>query len=88
MENMRSWWQGLAIREQQLVGFCAAVLAIGIIYWGIWTPISNAQDTAERDNSAAQQTLNYVKQTANKIAGLKQAGASAKVRGSLSSVAN
>ncbi|MGI2115695.1 type II secretion system protein M [Shewanella frigidimarina] len=88
MENMRSWWQGLAIREQQLVGFCAAVLAIGIIYWGIWTPISNAQETAERDNSAAQQTLNYVKQTANKIAGLKQAGAQAKVRGSLSSLVN
>ncbi|KVX02530.1 type II secretion system protein M [Shewanella frigidimarina] len=88
MENMRSWWQGLAIREQQLVGFCAAVLAIGIIYWGIWTPISNAQETAERDNNAAQQTLNYVKQTANQIVGLKQAGVQAKVRGSLSSVVN
>ena len=88
MENMRSWWQSLAIREQQLVGFCAAILVVGIFYWGIWTPISNAQETAERNNSAAQQTLNYVKQTANKIAGLKQAGAQAKVRGSLSSIVN
>lgn len=88
MNNLRTWWQGLALREQQLVGFCAAILVIGIMYWGIWTPISNAQIEAERSHNAAQQTLNYVKQTANKIAGLKQAGAQEKVRGSLSSIVN
>ncbi|GGP99154.1 type II secretion system protein M [Shewanella ulleungensis] len=88
MNNLRTWWQGLALREQQLVGFCAAILIIGIMYWGIWTPISNAQIEAERSHNAAQQTLNYVKQTANKIAGLKQAGAQEKVRGSLSSIVN
>ncbi|GGB71683.1 type II secretion system protein M [Shewanella inventionis] len=88
MNNLRIWWQGLALREQQLVGFCAAVLLIGVFYWGIWTPISNAQIEAERSHNAAQQTLSYVKQTANKIAGLKQAGAQSKVRGSLSSIAN
>jgi general secretion pathway protein M len=88
MENMRVWWQGLAIREQQLVGLCAAILVVGLVYWVVWTPISNAQETAERNNTAAQQTLNYVKQTANKIAGLQQAGVQAKVRGSLSSIVN
>ncbi|MGI2171874.1 type II secretion system protein M [Shewanella sp. MF05960] len=88
MNNLRTWWQGLVLREQQLVGFCAAILVVGIMYWGIWTPISNAQIEAERSHNAAQQTLNYVKQTANKIAGLKQAGAQAKVRGSLSSIVN
>jgi general secretion pathway protein M len=88
MENMRIWWQSIAIREQQLVGFCAVVLVIGIVYWGIWAPISNAQEAAERDNIAAQKTLNYVKQSANKITGLKQAGAQAKVPGSLSSIVN
>ena len=88
MENMRIWWQGLAVREQQLVSFCSVILVIGVVYWGIWIPIANAQETAERNNVAAQRTLNYVKQTANKITGLKQAGAQAKVRGSLSSVVN
>ncbi|GGP49714.1 type II secretion system protein M [Shewanella algicola] len=88
MENLRIWWQGLATREQQLVGFCAAILVVGFVYWGIWTPISNAQIDAERSHKAAQQTLNYVKQTANKLAGLKQAGTKASARGSLSSIVN
>jgi len=88
MENLRVWWQSLAIREQQLVGFCAAILAIGLVYWGVWTPISNAQETAVRNHTVAQQTLKYVKQSANKIAGLKQAGTQVKVRGSLSSIVN
>ncbi|WP_445773866.1 type II secretion system protein M [Shewanella sp.] len=88
MNNLRTWWQGLAHREQQLVVFCGAILFIGIMYWGVWTPISNAQIEAERNHNAAQQTLNYVKQTANKIAGLQQAGAQTKVRGSLSSIVN
>jgi len=37
---------------------------------------------------AQQQTLTYVKQTANKIAGLKQSGAKPTMSGSLSSVVN
>ncbi|QIR13164.1 type II secretion system protein M [Shewanella aestuarii] len=88
MDNLRNWWQGLAVREQQLVAFCSVFVVIGILYWGIWAPISNAQENAERNHAAAQQTLTYVKQSANKIAGLKQTGAKAKVTGSLSSIVN
>lgn len=86
MNNLRTWWQGLALREQQLVGFCAVFLVIGVFYWGIWTPIANAEADALRNLTAQQQTLNYVKQTANKIAGLKQSGAKPAMSDSLSSV--
>ncbi|WP_299795571.1 type II secretion system protein M [uncultured Shewanella sp.] len=88
MENLKAWWNGLILREQQLVGTCAVVLVIGIFYWGIWTPISNAELDAERRLQAQQSTLNFVKQTANKIAGLKQTGAQAKFKGSLSAAVN
>lgn len=88
MDNLRSWWNGLASREQQLVGFASVFLVIGIFYWGIWTPISNAEADALRNLNAQQQTLAYVKQTANKIAGLKQAGNKPSMKGSLSSVVN
>ena len=88
MENLRTWWQSLAIREQQLVGFCGFFVLIGGLYWGIWSPISSAQEDAERNHKAALQTLNYVKKAANEIAGLAQAGAKAKVKGSLSSIVN
>ena len=88
MNNLRIWWQGLASREQQLVGFGSVFLVIGIFYWGIWTPIANAEADALRNLNAQQQTLSYVKQAANKIASLKQSGAKPTVSGSLSSVVN
>ncbi|MCL1144199.1 type II secretion system protein M [Shewanella gaetbuli] len=88
MENLRIWWQGLQFREQQLVGSCGIFVVIGILYWGIWSPISAAQEEAERNYNSAQQTLSYVKTTANKIAGLKSSGSAPKARGSLSSIVN
>ncbi|ABV38951.1 general secretion pathway M protein [Shewanella sediminis HAW-EB3] len=88
MENLKAWWNGLILREQQLVGTCAVVLVIGIFYWGIWTPISNAEIDAERRLQAQESTLNFVKQTANKIAGLKQSGTQSKFNGSLSAAVN
>jgi general secretion pathway protein M len=88
MDHLRIWWQGLAFREQQLVGFAAVFLVIGVFYWGIWAPIANAEVDALRNLNAQQQTLTYVKQTANKIAGLQQSGAKPAISGSLSSVVN
>jgi general secretion pathway protein M len=88
MDNLRIWWQGLVHREQQLVGFCSVIVVIGILYWGVWSPISNSQQTAERNYNAELQNLNYVKQTANKIAGLEKAGAKVQASGSLSSIVN
>lgn len=88
MENLKAWWNGLILREQQLVATCAVVLVIGIFYWGIWTPISNAEVDAERRLQAQESTLNFVKQTANKIEGLKQSGTQSKFKGSLSAAVN
>jgi len=88
MDNLKAWWKGLILREQQLVGTCTVVLVIGIFYWGIWTPISNAEVDAERRLQAQKSTLTFVKQTANKIAGLKQKGTESKVKGSLSAAVN
>ncbi|QLE83825.1 MULTISPECIES: type II secretion system protein M [Shewanella] len=88
MENLKVWWSGLVQREQQMVAACAVVLVIGILYWGVWTPIANAEENAERSLQAQQSTLNYVKQTANKIAGLREAGNRPKASGSISATVN
>lgn len=72
MENLRTWWTQLAQREQQLVAVMAVVVVISILYWGIWSPISNAEQRALTARDAQASTLAYVKQTANKIAALKQ----------------
>ncbi|GIU45466.1 type II secretion system protein M [Shewanella sairae] len=88
MENFKAWWNGLVLREKQMVSACGVVLVIGILYWGVWTPIANAEAEAQRNLEGQQSTLNYVKQTANRIAGLKQSGSSNAFRGSLSAAVN
>ena len=88
MENFKAWWSGLVLREQQMVAACGVVLVIGILYWGVWTPIASAEDEAQRRLDGQQSTLTYVKQTANRIAGLKQSGGSNAFRGSLSAAVN
>ncbi|MCK8046404.1 type II secretion system protein M [Shewanella sp. 1CM18E] len=88
MENLKAWWNGLVLREKQMVSACGVVLVIGILYWGVWTPIANAEAEAQRNLEGQQSTLNYVKQTANRIAGLKQSGSSNAFRGSLSAAVN
>ncbi|MCG9697902.1 type II secretion system protein M [Shewanella sp. Isolate11] len=87
MDNIKTWWNGLILREQQLVAACGVMLVVGIFYWGIWTPISNTEADAERSLQSQQNTLNYVKQTANKIVGLKQSGGAKAFSGSLSTAA-
>ena len=86
MENLRNWWSQLAQREQQLVAAMAVVVGISILYWGIWSPISNAEARALSQRNAQASTLAYVKQTANKIAALKQTSGRKAVSGSLGSI--
>ncbi|ACJ27038.1 General secretion pathway protein M [Shewanella piezotolerans WP3] len=88
MDNLKVWWAGLILREKQMVSACGVVLVIGILYWGVWTPITNAEADAERNLAGQLNTLNYVKQTANRIAGLKQSGQGSAFKGSLSAAVN
>jgi len=88
MEELQGWWSGLAAREQQLVSVGGVFLVIWLFYWGVWTPIANAEMEAERNLQEQVSTLNYVKQTVNKIAGLKLSGSKSKFSGSLSAVVN
>ncbi|MGI2260923.1 type II secretion system protein M [Shewanella sp. GXUN23E] len=88
MDNIKIWWAGLAPREQQMLSAAAIVGLIGVLYWGIWTPIANAQENAGRQLQAEQQTLAYVKQTAGKIMSLRQSGGKSGFTGSMSALVN
>ncbi|MFT5788586.1 MAG: general secretion pathway protein M [Shewanella sp.] len=88
MDNIKVWWAGLVLREKQMVSACGVVLVLGILYWGIWTPIANAESNAQRNLEGQLSTLNYVKQTANRIEGLKQTSQGSAFTGSLSATVN
>ncbi|WOT05177.1 type II secretion system protein M [Shewanella youngdeokensis] len=88
MDNFKTWWGGLVLREQQMVSACAVVLVLGILYWGVWTPIATAEHDAQRNLEGQLSTLNFVKQSANRITGLAQNSQTKAFKGSLSSAVN
>lgn len=51
-QQLISWWQQLASREQRLVLICIPVLLLGGFYWLIWQPLHLAK---QRDALALQQ---------------------------------
>lgn len=87
MDSLRDWWQGLLPREQQLVSVAGVFVVIAVIYWGVWTPINDAEKQSIAKVEAQQQTLSKVKGLVNKIVSLKQ-GEGKTYRGSLSAAAN
>ncbi len=87
-DNLLVWWNTLAYREQQLLGVCSAVLVVGIFYWGIWSPLSNAEYDSQQDVQKQQRTLTEIKQKANRIIALKKSGAKTTRDDSLSSIVN
>ncbi len=88
MENLRAWWAGLEPRERQLVSVAGVFVVIGILYWGIWTPVADAEANALNKLKGQEQTLSYVKQKTNQLISIKRAGGQSSYSGSLSSLVN
>ncbi|WP_427981036.1 type II secretion system protein GspM [Agarivorans sp.] len=59
---MKQWWQSLNKREQNLVSIAALLVAIGLLYWGLWLPLSNANQQAQQRLLNQQQTLQWAQQ--------------------------
>ncbi|MEX1221514.1 MAG: type II secretion system protein M [Idiomarina sp.] len=57
----QSHWQGLNAREQLLVKSGLIVALIGILYFAIWAPLSNAVSQAELRVQGQQQLLTWVR---------------------------
>lgn len=59
---MKQWWQSLNKREQDLVMIASALCALAILYWGIWSPVVNANQSAKQQLHSQQETLLWAQQ--------------------------
>lgn len=63
---MKQWWQQLQTREQQLILAMASVLLVFILFQGVWQPIHQGTEKAEKKLARTQELYQYVKtNTAN-----------------------
>lgn len=72
MEQFKAWWESITTREQQLAMVSAVFIGIAILYWGIWTPLSDQLSESQKQLTRAESTLSW---TQEKATTLLQAGA-------------
>ncbi|MDX1303984.1 type II secretion system protein M [Photobacterium sp.] len=74
---MKGRWKALSLREQRLVLGGAGALALAVLYWGLWQPLSNRAEIAQTRIQAERQLLSWVEAKAEEITRLKGASGSA-----------
>lgn len=68
---MKAWWKSLSAREQRLVLGGGGALIIAVLYWGIWQPLANRAEMAERRLQGERQMLTWVSAKADEIISLR-----------------
>ena len=71
MAPMIRWWQSISSREQRLVLVCSAAFAVGLLYWGIFQPLSDRTEQAQMRLNSEKQLLSWVSQSADHIVTLR-----------------
>lgn len=64
MEQFKEWWASITPREQYLTIASAAVVAIAILYWGVWTPLVNQVAESKKQLTRAEATLSWAQDKA------------------------
>lgn len=72
--QVSAWWGSISRREQRLVSVCAALLMVGILYWGLLQPLNIRTDQARASITSEQQLLNWVRKKADNIVQLRRQG--------------
>jgi len=72
MEQFKEWWASITAREQQLAMVSAVFIGIAVLYWGIWTPLTDQISESKKQLTRAESTLSW---TQEKLTVLLEAGA-------------
>ncbi|WP_409158910.1 type II secretion system protein GspM [Pectobacterium sp. B2J-2] len=67
MNELRQRWRAMSQRERQLMGVCAAVLLLCLVYYVIFQPWQLREEQWERTISREQQTVNWIQKQASSI---------------------
>lgn len=72
--QLQEWFRGLAPRERLLVSVGGVVVAITILYLGIWEPLNKAHSKREADLAAAQVLAQRLEVIAATVQGSRAGG--------------
>ncbi|TAA46077.1 MULTISPECIES: type II secretion system protein GspM [Corallincola] len=89
MNALKTYLDGLDVREKQLLAMAAVAVVVAIFYWGFWSPLNNAVADEQQALSSAESRLAEMKRAAVEVVNLRASTGKGNVRsGSLSSIVN
>lgn len=88
MNKVKIWFANLAEREQKLVFLAAVVGTIGLFYFALWSPITNAIDEQSLALKNEKELLVWVKEQSNRAVILRQSSTKTSYSGSLTQLVN
>ena len=88
LSSIKSWWQGLNIREQRLVLIMGTLASVFLLYSLIWQPLNQQLAKTQKTLDNRQALLTWVTENTARYQSVKSTGGVKKSSGSLSSIIN
>lgn len=88
LSSIKTWWQGLNLREQRLVLMMGLAVSVFLLYSFIWQPLNESLAKKERTLASRQALLTWVTDNTARYQNVQSTGGSKKSSGSLSSIIN
>lgn len=88
LSSVKTWWQGLQLREQRLVLAISSALTIFLLYVLIWQPLNESLVNKQKSLANRQALLTWVSENAARYQNVKSVGTTKQSNGSLSSIVN
>lgn len=65
MDQFKAWWESITPREQLLAMISIVVMMIGILYWGIWSPLKDQLSDSKKQLVRVDKTLSWTQEKTN-----------------------
>lgn len=88
LASIKTWWQGLNLREQRLVFAMSAGFLVFLFYSLIWQPLNENLANTEKSLASRQALLTWVTENTARYQQLNSVSGSPTSKGSLSSIVN
>ncbi len=88
LASIKTWWQGLNLRERRLVLAMGSASTLFLLYSLIWQPLNDSLAKTEKTLASRQALLTWVSDNTARYQSVKSLGGNKKTTGSLSSIIN
>jgi len=88
LASIKTWWQGLNLREQRLVLAMGSASTVFLLYSLVWQPLNDSLAKTEKNLTNRQALLTWVEDNTAHYQSIKSVGGKQKSSGSLSSIVN